>query len=110
MNVAFTGPAFTPNGVTVKRADLMTAILAFNQLVEDKITVVNSVEPFIDCLVASRSDTIKYKRAKMLKVPVLTYPEFLQHFDIQVHPTDGPKDPFVDAPHPMVSTGWGSLL
>lgn len=48
------------------------------------ISVQSAIKPDTDMLVASRKDTVKAKRAAESGLPVLTYPEFITRFLVDV--------------------------
>ena len=74
MNVVLTGPAIDGAGHFIIRADL--ALICGSH----GINVQPAVKPDTHILVASRSDTVKAKRAQGCGKKVMTYPEFLARF------------------------------
>ena len=72
MNVVFTGTAVDEAGVHVLRDDLQKMAARQGYYMQ------KAVNAGTDLLVASRTDTVKAKRAKSLGVSVVTYPEFFE--------------------------------
>ena len=109
MNVVFTGPAIDIAGNFIVRADL--ALVCGSK----GINVQPAVKPDTELLVASRSDTVKAKRAQGCGKKVMTYPEFLACYlpDLGVPKQSAPnryidKVAPVSAPAPA-SVGFGGL-
>lgn len=93
MNVVFTGPAVTGEGAMITRANLAKACMQ-----KGNLTVQPSVRADTDVLVASRTDTLKAKKAQERGITVLTYPEFINHFLGQVElAADGHFNPYTVA-------------
>lgn len=73
IRVVFTGPAFDSAGHSILRFDLLTACTGI-------ANVQGSVQADTDYVVASRTDTVKAKKAAARGIKVLTYPEFIARF------------------------------
>lgn len=76
--VAFTGPAHDAKGKRVVREDLEVASRLSGYIIN---TTVNSI---VDVLVCSRRDTKKASDAMRLKVPIISYPEFLAGLSVAI--------------------------
>lgn len=83
--VVFTGPAEDAKGRLILRADLIASAVARGW------TVQKSVQRTTELLVASRTDTVKARKAKQQGVIVVSYPDFLAHLG-QVVPTGAKPD------------------
>ena len=91
-NVVFTGPAVDGTGHTVLREALIQACQA-----KGSMNVQPSVQTTTNLLVASRTDTVKAKKAVSRGLTVLTYPKFIGKFlRGVVLPTDGVPGKYVD--------------
>lgn len=94
-NVVFTGPAFDNHGRAVLRANLIAASEA-----SGRFRVQSAVTAATQILVASRTDTVKAKKAAALGVEVMTYPEFigreLAGVDLKIGVTPNAYSPYVD--------------
>jgi hypothetical protein len=75
MGVVFTGPAVDNAGRSITRAALTSACAKAGGF-----EVQPSIRVSTHLLVASRKDTVKAKRAAERGLPVLTYPEFINHY------------------------------
>lgn len=71
MKVVFTGPAVDSSGKAILRANLAAACQ------EVGMEVQRSVRKNTEVLVASRTDTVKARKAKERGLPVMTYPQFI---------------------------------
>lgn len=92
MNIVFTGPAIDNSGKLILRANLTQACIQKGNLV-----IQPAIGPDTDLLVASRSDTVKAKRAAALGIAVFSYPEFITRFLKGVEiPTGGLASKFTD--------------
>jgi hypothetical protein len=93
LNIVFTGPAIDGNGNSVLRADLAAACQK-----KGGMAVQPAVRADTNVVVASRTDTVKAKRAEERGLAVLTYPQFIAHFLRGVSIESGGKaNSFVDA-------------
>ena len=90
--VVFTGPAVDSQGRSITRANLVKACEGTGTII-----VQSSVRGDTDLLVASRTDTVKAKKAAASGLPVLTYPEFLatRLRGVEID-SGGPVDPYTD--------------
>ena len=96
LKVVFTGPAYDANGTAILRDDLKDAVRKLGMIVHDNFSVTSNV------VVASRADTAKARKALEKGVPVLTYPDFLKAFQVDVTPSKSRKpDPWVDTHRPV---------
>lgn len=75
ISVVFTGPAVDNAGRSITRAALTNACMQVGTF-----EVHPSIRTTTHLLVASRKDTVKAKRAAERGLPVLTYPEFINHY------------------------------
>lgn len=90
LNVVFTGPAVNGAGSLILRDNLIKACSA-------KMVVQKSVTGETNLLVASRTDTVKAKKAAARGVDVMGYPEFLaRYLDGVCIETAGKASPWVD--------------
>jgi hypothetical protein len=91
--VVFTGEAYDVHGKAVLRGDLKKLAEA------NGLVVQSSVQTRTQMVVASRTDTVKAKKAKERGLLVQTYPEFLKSWlGVETVPELGGKyDPNIDA-------------
>lgn len=75
VSVVFTGPAIDNAGRSITRQALENACM-----VVGNIGVQPAIRADTEVLVASRKDTVKARRAAERGLPVLTYPEFINHY------------------------------
>lgn len=90
LNVVFTGPAVDSAGSLILRDNLIKAC-------KRKMIVEKSVTQQTNLLVASRTDTVKAKKAAARGVDVMGYPEFFaRYLDGVCIETAGKASPWVD--------------
>jgi hypothetical protein len=92
--VCFTGPAIDRAGDPILR-DVLTRTVA-----RMGMTVHTTMTSATQLLVASRTDTVKAQKAASRGIPVLTYPTFLEQFQVAPGPGKaGIRDSRVDTHH-----------
>lgn len=95
IEVVFTGAAATRQGVGIVRADLISHCEKNGYVVAKRVSGSTKV------LVASRSDTVKARKAAELGVMVMTYGAFLDQFGGDVPRSGAVADPWTDKGVPM---------
>jgi hypothetical protein len=75
LGVVFTGPAVDNAGRSITRAALTHACMKVGAF-----EVQPSIRATTKILVASRKDTVKARHAAERGLPVMTYPEFINHY------------------------------
>ena len=92
MNIVFTGPGTGLDGAPITRAQLKAAAEARGHTVKASVTLDTEL------LVASRTDTLKARKAAERGILVIDYPTFVAEcLDGEVGRTNARPDPYVDS-------------
>ena len=105
LKIVFTGPAYDAVGRPILRADLAHAVKQLGMIPQANFAADTQL------LVASRDDTGKAAKASARGIKILTYPAFLDQFQVPVEAgKGGPRNTYVDThtssgPHPGLLGG-----